>query len=120
MKPSGQVQLEATACFAVFLALLGLMLFSLNQADANLERAKQGLKAGSEAQLCCIALDSAYTGNAEQVSTSELHCTADNTSFVESRAGSIAKTQECIAQEIKSVQRGQENFLEVKPGGHYS
>jgi len=114
MRQFGQVQLEAIICFAFFLGILGVFAASLNQAGENADSALHSLKSKTETEVCCIAADSGYASNVEEISSVELLCTG-NGNVVESEA----KQSKCLAMEIRLVQGIGKKSLEVKQSGHY-
>ncbi len=118
MKNSGVLQLEAMICFAVFLALLGGVLYNMHSMKGQSSSANNALRAKAKTELCCLALDSIYTGNVEEFVQREIPCTGKG-SIVESDIGGRGKRTECIAQSIKTVQKGEESLLEVKLNDHY-
>jgi len=94
----GQLQLEAIICFAVFLAILGIFLNSINQMSEEAGKASSAMEARAEAEQCCMIADCNSKGNI--IESKEKRCTA-------------------IAREIRLAQAGNESFLEVELNAHY-
>ena len=118
MKKKGQLQLEAVICIAVFLAILTGFIGAANSASLEAEEAVLSLGAKTRAEACCILTDSVYsTGIFEEIKTG-LNCKGDGEK-TEASAGGKGRTAECIAREIRTVQEGEKNVLEVSANAHY-
>ncbi len=113
----GQLQLEAIACFCVFLALLAIMLHSVNNMNTEAQDAVAALKAKAATEFCCIGADALYSGNVKELLPA-MPCSA-NENVVESSEGEKMKKTQCIAPLLKTVEREQGNKLEVTPNEHY-
>ncbi len=113
----GQLQLEAIACFCVFLALLAIMLHSVNNMNTEAQDAVAVLKAKAATEFCCTGADALYSGNVKELFPA-MPCSAKE-NVVESSEGEKMKKTQCIAPLLKTVERKQGNFLEVTPNEHY-
>jgi len=113
----GQLQLEAIACFCVFLGLLAIMLHSVNNMNVQATEALAALKAKAATEFCCIGADALYSGNIKELLPA-MPCSAKENEVESSEAEKLKKTQ-CIAPMLKTVEREQGNRLEVTPNDHY-
>jgi len=114
---TGQLQLEAIVCFAVFLAILGLFLSAIGTAGEHSINSVNSLNAKAEAELCCIMADTVYTSGISEFLT-EINCTSKRNSVESEISGKIKKC-ESIAKEIRLVQKGEKSSLEVSINEHY-
>lgn len=117
MNNRGQLQLEAVACFCAFLALLAIMLHSVNDMNTQAQDAVAAVKAKAATEFCCTGADALYSGNVKELLPA-MPCNA-NENVVESSEGEKMKKTQCIAPLLKTVEREQGNFLEVTPNEHY-
>jgi hypothetical protein len=113
MNGFGLLQLEAVICFAAFLAVLALFLSVLNQASLDAENAVGLLGEKARAEKCCIFVDAAYTAGISSF-FGEVPCDAEN-----GRAKIGGKLSDCLATDIRLVQRNGESVLELGLNGHY-
>ncbi len=114
---SGQLQLEAAICFAVFLAVLGLFLSAIGTAGEHSMNSVNSLNAKTEAELCCIMADTIYSTGISEFLT-EINCTSKGNTAESEISGKI-KGCETIAKEIRLVQKGEKSSLEVSINEHY-
>ena len=116
-KNTGQLQLEAAVCFAVFLAVLGLFLSAIGTAGEHSENSLHSLNAKAEAELCCITADTIYASGLSEF-LEEMHCTSEGNTAESEISGKI-KGCESIAKEIRLVQKGEKSVLEITINEHY-
>lgn len=114
---TGQLQLEAAICFAVFLAVMGLFLSAIGTAGEHSINSVNSLNAKAEAELCCIMADIIYTSGITEFLT-EINCTSKENNIESEISGKI-KSCESIAKEIRLVQKGKKSSLEVSINEHY-
>ncbi len=110
----GQLQLEAIICFAVFLAILGIFLNSINQMSEEAGKASSAMEARAEAEQCCMIADSVYSNGLLGIYRTGTKCNSKG-NIIESKE----KRCTAIAREIRLAQAGNESFLEVELNAHY-
>lgn len=115
MNKKGQLQFEAMACFAIFLAILGLFASVLNAISGQSEQALDALKGKAEAEACCFAADSIFSSNIQELLEKNAACTAEKNTVKDS----WEKESVCVAGDIRVVQAGGKRSLEVQLSGHY-
>ena len=113
MNGFGILQLEAAICLAVFLAALALFLSVLNAAGQDAETAIGGLEAKSQTEKCCIFVDAMHAAGISFFS-GEVPCKAEG-----GRAKIGEKQSDCLARDIRLVQKGGKSVLELGFNGHY-
>ncbi len=114
---TGQLQLEAAICFAVFLTVLGLFLSAIGTAGEHSMNSVNSLNAKAEAELCCIMADTIYASGISEYLT-EINCTSKGNLAEREISGKI-KGCESIAKEIRLVQKGEKSVLEITINEHY-
>ena len=114
---TGQLQLEAAICFAVFLTVMGLFLSTIGTIGEHSINSVNSLNAKAEAELCCVMADTIYTSGISEFFT-EINCTSKQNN-VESEISGKTKGCESIAKEIRLVQKGEKSSLEVSINEHY-
>ena len=113
MNSRGILQLEAIICLAAFLAVLTLFLSVLNAASLDAGTAVGGLGAKAQTEKCCIFADAMNAAGISSFS-GEIPCKAE-----EGRAKMGGKQSDCLAQDIRLVQKGGKSVLELGLNGHY-
>jgi len=107
MNQKGVLQLEATICFAAFLAALALFLSILGQSGLEAEYAVGRLGEKAKAEKCCVFVDSAFASGISYFS-GNVPCEAEG-----GKAKVSGKKSDCLAKDMRLVERGGKTVLEI-------
>lgn len=115
MNSMGQIHLEAIIVFAAFMAVIGMLLTSVNFQNNSMNSFAESFSSESNAQACAITANSLYANSFGSINSIDSNCGV----FSEKIVSSNGKKAFSVALEIKSFNSGRMPFIAVTQNRHY-
>ena len=111
--------MEALICFAAFLAIISLCIGIISQHKMQMEAAADAVVAEAQAQHCAVAVNALFSNGVKTISSTAENCYPYEEGEIASGNQGEQKRASTIAHEIKLLQIGNKQLLEVTGNEHY-
>jgi len=115
MNSKGQIQFEAMAVFALFLATISIFLLAFSEQGIQLDDFSKKFSYETEAFSCAIAANSIYSNSTGNLTYYDSNCGIDSKNSFSSNG----KSAQSVAKELKKSNFGEKIFVTVLQNEHY-